>query len=102
MLEEKLGGIKGFPTELSLMLKHMILSHHGDLAFGSPVRPAFPEAVVLNLLDNSDAKINHIYTQLGYSNPEDTWSGFDKILNTQLYQKRYVKQPMKQLEVTTV
>ena len=102
MLEEKLAGIKDFPPNLALMLKHMILSHHGDLAFGSPVRPAFPEAVTLNLLDNSDAKINHMYGFLGYSNPEDTWSNFDRILNTELYQKRYAKQPMKQLEGVSV
>ena len=102
MLEEKLSKLKGFPGDLALPLKHMILSHHGDLAFGSPVRPATPEAITLNLLDNADAKINHLYKHLGYSNPEETWSGFDKILNTEIYQKRYARQTVKHQEAIEI
>jgi 3'-5' exoribonuclease len=102
MLEEKISKISDFPDDLALLLKHMILSHHGELEFGSPIRPATPEAITLNLLDNADAKINHIYRQLGYSNPDDMWSGFDKILKTELYQKRYVKQQAKSQKEVTV
>ncbi len=36
---------------------HMILSHHGEKAFGSPIEPAFPEAQVLHYLDQIDAKL---------------------------------------------
>lgn len=43
--------------ELTL-LRHMILSHHGVYEFGSPVLPMVPEAEVLNLIDNMDAKMN--------------------------------------------
>ncbi len=102
MLEEKISRLDGFPGDLALLLKHMLLSHHGELAFGSPIRPAIPEAVALNLLDNADAKINHMYKHLGFSNPDETWSGFDKILNTEIYQKRYMKQPVKQKEGVAV
>ncbi len=58
MIEEKLAAMPDFPRDLSLLLRHMVLSH-GSLEFGSPVRPATPEALVLSLLDNTDAKINH-------------------------------------------
>lgn len=43
--------------ESVLLLKHMVLSHHGKLEFGSPVLPMIPEAEVLTLLDNLDARM---------------------------------------------
>jgi 3'-5' exoribonuclease len=45
-------------SELSLLLQHLILSHHGDKEFGSPVPPLFKEAEVLSIIDNLDARIN--------------------------------------------
>lgn len=39
-----------------LHLLHLILSHHGELAFGSPTLPRTPEAFVLHYVDNLDAK----------------------------------------------
>ncbi|HRY12994.1 MAG TPA: HD domain-containing protein [Syntrophomonadaceae bacterium] len=47
----------GFPFELEWMLEHMILSHHGNLEFGSPVVPMFPEALLLHAMDNLGAKM---------------------------------------------
>lgn len=44
-------------TEEVMLLKHMILSHHGKLEFGSPVLPMIPEAEVLTMLDNLDARM---------------------------------------------
>lgn len=40
------------------LIEHMIASHHGNLEWGSPVVPMFPEAEALHHLDNMDAKIN--------------------------------------------
>ncbi len=98
MLDEKLSGLQGFPDELALLLKHMLLSHHGSLEFGSPVVPATPEAVALNLIENTDAKINHLYCHLGNSNSEDDWSHFDKILYTGIYRRRFPKSDQKALK----
>lgn len=47
-----------FPVELTLRLKHMILSHHGTYEFGSPRLPMTPEAIVLHHIDNLDAKLH--------------------------------------------
>jgi len=102
LLEEKIAELADFPADLALMLRHMILSHHGEIAFGSLVRPAIPEAIALNILDKSDARINHLCSHLSYSNPDESWSQFDKILNTQIYQKKYLKSQFKQLEVTQI
>jgi 3'-5' exoribonuclease len=38
-----------------LLLHHLILSHHGELEFGSPVRPMILEAEVLHHADNASA-----------------------------------------------
>ncbi|MGY3777255.1 3'-5' exoribonuclease YhaM family protein [Isobaculum melis] len=45
-------------TEDILTLKHLVLSHHGQLDYGSPVRPRIREAEVLHQIDNLDASIN--------------------------------------------
>lgn len=44
-------------NEVRMHLLHLIASHHGELAFGSPVPPKTPEAMVLHYVDNMDAKI---------------------------------------------
>lgn len=44
--------------EQTLLLRHMILSHHGQLDYGSPVMPMVKEAEMLNLIDNMDARTN--------------------------------------------
>ena len=43
--------------ESILLLKHMILSHHGKQEFGSPVSPMIPEAEVLSIIDDLDARL---------------------------------------------
>lgn len=67
MLTEKVAKVpdltgEPFPTELLLRLKHMIVSHHGTLEFGSPRLPMTPEAIALHYLDNLDAKV-HSFTR---------------------------------------
>ncbi len=42
--------------EVRLHLLHLIASHHGLLEYGSPILPKTPEAMVLHLLDNLDAR----------------------------------------------
>jgi len=38
-------------------VEHMILSHHGKYEFGSPKLPMTPEALLLNVLDDLEAKM---------------------------------------------
>ena len=46
--------------EETIALRHMILSHHGQYEYGSPVLPMLPEAEMLYLIDNIDARMNTI------------------------------------------
>lgn len=48
----------GASAEVKLCLQHMILSHHGEPDFGSPVRPMFLEAFLLHEIDTIDAHVN--------------------------------------------
>jgi 3'-5' exoribonuclease len=58
MIEKKLAALADFPPGLRLLVEHMVLSHHGKLEFGSPKLPMIPEAVLLNFLDDLDAKMH--------------------------------------------
>lgn len=40
-------------------LMHLVASHHGQFDWGSPVKPATLEAVLLHFLDNMDSKFMH-------------------------------------------
>jgi len=60
MIEEKVRALEGFPAELLDELRHLILSHHGEFAFGSPKLPMTREALALHYLDNLDAKIEAV------------------------------------------
>jgi 3'-5' exoribonuclease len=57
MVADKLRGLPDFPPQLRSLVEHMILSHHGQLAFGSPKLPMFPEALMLHYLDDLDSKM---------------------------------------------
>jgi 3'-5' exoribonuclease len=57
MLGDKLRAFPDFPVELRNLIEHMILSHHGQLEFGSPKIPVFPEALLLHYLDDMDSKM---------------------------------------------
>ncbi len=57
LAERTMDTLPGFPPRLKILVLHMILSHHGKLEFGSPKLPMIPEALVLNFLDDLDAKM---------------------------------------------
>lgn len=52
------------PGELALLLKHMVLSHHSEPEYGSPVRPMFAEAELLAQIDLMDARMYEIASAL--------------------------------------
>jgi 3'-5' exoribonuclease len=57
MISDKLRGLPDFPPLLRTLVEHMILSHHGQLEYGSPKLPQFPEALLLHFLDDMDSKM---------------------------------------------
>ncbi|MBZ5648207.1 MAG: HD domain-containing protein [Acidobacteriia bacterium] len=57
MLHDKIAQVPGFPAELTTLIEHLIISHHGQYEFGSPKLPMFPEALMLHYLDDLDSKM---------------------------------------------
>lgn len=80
---EEVRKIEGFPMVKTNELKHMILSHHGELEFGSPKKPALVEALALSFADNLDAKMEtfrEVLTTIPEGNTQ--WQGFHRFLET--------------------
>jgi 3'-5' exoribonuclease len=75
-----------FETEQVLRLKHLILSHHGTLAFGSPVLPMTIEAIALHYIDNLDARMNEFTRSINDDpNGDSAWTPFSPRLERRLF-----------------
>ena len=85
MVSEKIRNINGFPKDLEYLIRHMIVSHHGTREFGSPEPPKTLEAVLLNLIDNIDAKMNGIRSFIAKENPDEAWTSYNYMLSTKIY-----------------
>jgi 3'-5' exoribonuclease len=59
-VDEKIRSLPDFPPELAMLVKHMLVSHHGQYEFGSPKLPQTVEAMILHYLDDLDGKIQSI------------------------------------------
>ena len=75
-------------TEEVLLLRHMILSHHGHNEYGSPVRPETLEAEVLYFIDNIDAKVNIIEKALEAINEGEFTSKIFAMDNRSFYKHK--------------
>ena len=86
MLDEKIKSIPDFPQNLAVLLKHIILSHHGEYEFGSPKRPKTLEALLLHQLDDLDAKMNGFMAWI--EKEKDTpsrWTSYHKLFDRFIY-----------------
>lgn len=64
--------------ELGLRLKHLVLSHHGQIEYGAPVLPQTPEAQLLHYIDQIDARMNMFAAVI--EDGEGEWSPFNRAL----------------------
>ncbi len=85
MVDAKARTIEGFPPGLIAMVKHMIVSHHGVREFGSPEPPKTIEAVLLNHIDEIDARVNAIREFMATEDPEATWTSFHRLMERQFF-----------------
>ena len=85
---EKVGArirtIPNFPKSLENELKHCILSHHGELEYGSPKKPALIEAVALTYADNTDAKLQTMIEILNGADDKSEWLGYNKFFESNI------------------
>ncbi len=67
-----------FPKEKVLLVKHLILSHHGLLEYGSPKRPKCLEAYIVHMVDDLDSKINSIQGFIEQDQSPGHWTALNK------------------------
>ena len=67
LAERTIDSLPNFPPKLKTLVLHMILSHHGKLEFGSPKLPMIPEALMLNFIDDLDAKMQAVSSEFDKS-----------------------------------
>lgn len=81
---------ESFPENLEMMIKHMVLSHHGTMEFGSPVIPLFPEAFLLHMADNLDAKLFVFINKIEEEEAgEDLFTAYDSFFAQHFFKYRY-------------
>jgi len=85
MLDEKLEEVEDFPQDQAVLLRHMIVSHHGTREFGSPEPPKTIEAVLLNYIDEIDAKVNGIRDFMATEDPNEPWTSYHRLLGRHFY-----------------
>ena len=76
--------IPEFPEVLKNELIHCILSHHGELEYGSPKKPAMVEAVALNLADNADAKMETLTELFDAAPAGNEWLGYNRVFESNI------------------
>ena len=74
----------GIPEEKSLLLQHMILSHHGEPEFGAAVRPMCAEAELLSEIDLIDSRME-IYAEALQDLPVGSFSNRIFALDKKIY-----------------
>jgi len=86
MINKVIASLPDFPEQLSLELRHLLLSHHGEFEFGSPKRPKTLEALAVHYIDDLDAKLNAFETFISDSSKDDSnWSAYNRFFERFLY-----------------
>jgi 3'-5' exoribonuclease len=76
--------LPGFPEDLALQISHVLLSHQGEMEYGSPERPKTLEALLVHLVDNLDARAA-MYLETTANVSPGGWSHYDNPLGRALY-----------------
>lgn len=89
MVDAGIRALEDFPPQLALELRHLLLSHHGELEYGSPKRPKTVEALIVHYMDDLDAKVNAFQGFISTSrNDESDWTPFHRLFERFIYKGR--------------
>ncbi|MCX5896205.1 MAG: HD domain-containing protein [Proteobacteria bacterium] len=91
IISERIRLIPEFPDDLALVVKHLILSHHGEYIFASPRRPKTLEALLLNYLDDLDSKMEGLKQFIRKEKkPDARWTGYNKLFDRYIYTETFI------------
>ena len=83
MLNDWARKVPTLPKKDLYHLTHMILSHHGELKWGSPTVPKTLEAMILHHADDLDSKIGQVSSLMG-KHGKAKWSDYDRYLGRKM------------------
>lgn len=86
MVCDAMDAIDDFPEHTRMMVRHLILSHHGSREMGSPEPPKTLEAMALHMAENADAQVNRVWrTITKHRNGVTRWTDWDRLLERYIY-----------------
>jgi 3'-5' exoribonuclease len=84
LVAQRASQIDSFPASLLMKLRHVILAHHGQIEFASPVLPQIPEAFILYYADEVDSKMGAL-ERIREKSGGKGWSEYINLLNRHIY-----------------
>jgi len=91
LVSQKAGELPSFPEAKLQQLLHCIVSHHGELEWGSPKRPKTIEALILHHVDNLDAKVKG-FLEIVDGSREAPWTDLRNLFRRPLHVPRAAHQ----------
>lgn len=89
MVDQRIAAIPDFPEQIAMELRHLILSHHGVLEYGSPKRPKTLEALIVHYMDDLDAKANAFQEYIREARDEESdWTPYHRLFDRYIYKGR--------------
>ena len=88
ILDDKIKNIPAFPEKTAMLLKHMVISHHGSRELGSPEPPKTIEAVMLNCIDEMDSRVQAIREFMAKEDPGEMWTSYHRLLERHFFRGR--------------
>ena len=88
LIERHIVKLAEFPQKKRDLIIHMILSHHGELEYGSPVKPFTAEAIALHHIECMDAKIQGVQSIIekeAAAGNTGNWSEFSRMVDGRIY-----------------
>lgn len=83
-----------FPTEKKLLVKHLVLAHHGEYEYGSPKRPKCLEALVVHYIDDLDSKVNAIRCFIENDQNPGEWTLLNKMYERFFFKPEWARKEL--------
>ena len=84
-IRREIEDLPGFPPDTAQAVLHIILSHHGSLAHGSPVVPCTREATLVHHIDNLGGRLGSFDRLEKELAPGQSWTSYDRGIGSSAY-----------------
>lgn len=85
MVAQRINAQADFPQALADHVKHILLTHHGELEWGAPIVPQTPEAITVFYCDLLSGRIRQVVDLLDQDEKQEDWTQYDRLLSRAIY-----------------